>query len=108
MGTIKRQSIFSTIYVYIGIFIGYINVTLLYPTILGSEGFGFTRFLISTGAILGVFAQMGLSGITIRFFPFFQDKDNQHNGFLSFALLVPLIGVDFGWACSSSSSKNGS
>ncbi len=93
MGTIKRQSIFSTIYVYIGIFIGYINVTLLYPTILGSEGFGFTRFLISTGAILGVFAQMGLSGITIRFFPFFQDKDKQHNGFLGLAMLVPLIGV---------------
>lgn len=93
MGTIKKQSIFSAIYVYIGIFIGYINVTLLYPTILGSEGFGFTRFLISTGAILGVFAQVGLSGITIRFFPFFQDKENQHNGFLGLALLVPLIGV---------------
>ena len=93
MGTIKKQSIFSAIYVYIGIFIGYVNVTLLYPAILGSEGFGFTRFLISTGAILGVFAQLGLSGVTIRFFPFFQDKEKKHNGFLGFALLVPLVGV---------------
>ncbi|MEZ4884846.1 MAG: oligosaccharide flippase family protein [Chitinophagales bacterium] len=93
MGTIKKQSIFSAIYVYIGIFIGYINVTLLYPTILGSEGFGFTRFLISTGAILGVFAQLGLSGIVIRFFPFFEDKEGKHNGFLGLSFLVPLVGV---------------
>ncbi|MFK7905450.1 MAG: oligosaccharide flippase family protein, partial [Chitinophagales bacterium] len=93
MGTIKKQSIFSAIYVYIGIFIGYVNVTLLYPTILGPEGFGFTRFLISTGAILGVFGQMGLSGVIIRFFPFFQDKEKKHNGFLGFAMLLPLIGV---------------
>lgn len=93
MGTIKRQSIFSTVFLYMGIVIGYVNVTLLYPTILGSEGFGFTRFLISTGAILGVFGQMGLSGVMLRFFPFFQDKERNHNGFLGLALLLSLIGV---------------
>jgi len=97
MSEIRRQSILSSLFMYVGIAIGFVNITILFPVVLSSAQYGFTRWLLMIGSTLGLFAQLGIPSITYKFFPYFKDKDLKHNGYLSMALLLPLVGI--GLAC---------
>lgn len=97
MSEIKRQSILSSLFMYAGIAVGFVNIILLFPVVLLTEQYGFTRWLLMIGSTLGLFAQLGIPSITYKFFPYFKDKTQKHHGYLSLALLLPLIGV--GLAC---------
>lgn len=91
MGNIRRQTLFTSVFIYMGLVLGYINVTILYPVVLGPEKFGYTRWLLSVSAIFAFFGQLGVSNLTTRFFPYFKDKDQQHNGFLGFISFAPFF-----------------
>ena len=92
MGIIKRQGIQNTIISYAGVIIGFINVVILLPTILEKEQVGLTRLLVTIALIYAQFSALGFSNAGVKFFPYFRDKLNQHNSFLSFFLGVPLAG----------------
>ncbi len=92
MGIIIRQTIKGSIYSYLGAILGFINVALLMPTIFSTEQIGLTSLLISVSIILGQLGSMGFINITTRLFPYFRNKDNSHNGFLSIAILTSLAG----------------
>ncbi|HRW22751.1 MAG TPA: hypothetical protein P5509_12335, partial [Bacteroidales bacterium] len=92
MGIIIRQTIKGSIYSYLGAILGFINVALLMPTIFTTEQIGLTSLLISVSIILGQLGSMGFINITTRLFPYFRNKDNSHNGFLSIAILTSLAG----------------
>ncbi|MEX2601045.1 MAG: oligosaccharide flippase family protein [Balneolaceae bacterium] len=92
MGIIARQSLFNAVWIYIGIALGAIATLILYPQILETDQYGLTRVLISASIIGAQFAHLGIRNSVIRFFPFFKNPANRHNGLLFLAITVPLIG----------------
>lgn len=93
MGSIRKQSILISVFAYLGVGLGYVNVVLLFPKFFSPEEFGLTRVLVAAVGILSQFALFGMVNSVIRFFPFFKDKDAAHNGILSRALALGLLGI---------------
>ncbi len=89
MGIIKRQAIKQSIVNYLGVAIGAISVTFIYP--LATETVGLARFLIDTGTLIAPFLLLGFGGVTIKFFPEFKTENGENNGMFSFVLSVPAI-----------------
>lgn len=92
MGIIKNQSIQNSILIYIGICLGFISTIYLYPNILTPEEYGLTRLLLSVAFVFTQFAHLGIKNISIKYFPYFKDNTNEHNGFFFLVLIVPLLG----------------
>ena len=92
MGIVIRQSFKATIVSYAGACIGAITVILLYPKCLTPEQIGLTRTLTEAALLFSFFAQMGMSNVAIKFFPFFKDHSKNHNGFPFVISVLPIIG----------------
>ncbi len=92
MGIVVKQSIYNSIASYLGIIIGAINTIVLFPNIFSADEFGLTRVLGAASILIASFGSFGIPNITLKFFPFFRDKEKKHNGFLFFILCVPLVG----------------
>ncbi|MFC2100982.1 lipopolysaccharide biosynthesis protein [Bacteroidota bacterium] len=92
MGIIKKQAIYNSIYQYIGIIIGYVNIVILFPLFLDTDQFGLTRVLIAISALYVQFSALGINQINIKFFPFFKNHENKNHGFFFLGLIITLIG----------------
>lgn len=88
MGIVIKQSFKTLIITYIGLAIGYINTLWLFPFILSKEEIGFTRLFINLCLLFATFASLGAVNIPNKFFPYFDDKEKRHNGFLFFLILL--------------------
>lgn len=96
MGIIEKQATKNVISSYLGAGLGFITV-LWMSHLLRPEENGLVRILISYAAIFSQFANLGFTATTIRFFPYFRNKDKGHHGFLFYALIVTLIGFILCW-----------
>jgi len=92
MGIIRKESIRTTIFSYIGIMIGFISQTFIYTNLLTAPLIGLIRVLQSFGGLQAEVSQLGIQTITGRFFPYFRDKKKGHNGFLTLSLLFTTFG----------------
>lgn len=92
MGTIRKQSIISTIYIYLGVAVGFISTGILMPRFLSEEENGIIKLLVSYSLLFAQFASLGFQTATIRFFPYFRNKDKKHNGFFPLLSLVGVVG----------------
>lgn len=92
MGIIRRQSIQSSILFYIGAAIGFFSKILVFPNFLTPEEVGLSNILVTNALLYAQFAALGFGTMTLRFFPYFQDKGRQHHGFLFVLLVIPMIG----------------
>lgn len=95
MGIIIRQSVQNTVISYVGISLGFVVTIFMYPNILTTEQYGLTRVLISMAVVGSQLANFGINNTIVRFFPYFRDREKNHNGFLFIALTVPLVGFLF-------------
>lgn len=68
MGLILRQSFKGAIAQYLGIVLGYVNLIILFPLCLSLEQNGVTRFILEMGAIVAMFAQLGIPNSLPRFY----------------------------------------
>ncbi len=91
MGIIEKQATRNVIYSYLGAGIGFFTLIWLSHLISPAEN-GVVRLLVSYTALFAQFANLGFVAVTIRFFPYFRNKDKGHHGFLFYALIVSLIG----------------
>lgn len=91
MGIVIRQSFWSTIYLFIGVFLGAVNILFLFRNIIGDEFFGLTRILLSIGFISAEFATLGSPTMLINYFPFFKNEKNK--GIVIYTFLVACIGI---------------
>lgn len=71
MGTIRKQSILSSIFIYIGFAIGAINILFLFPRYFSPEEFGLTRILVDIALILSTICTAGAIPIGFKFYPYF-------------------------------------
>jgi len=92
VGDLKKQTISGTIYIYLGVLIGFVTSGLIFPRILMTDQIGLLSVLVSYSLIFSQFASLGFVSVTTRFFSFFRDEKNKHNGFFFLAIMVTLIG----------------
>jgi O-antigen/teichoic acid export membrane protein len=92
MSKIANQSIQTTIFSYLGVLLGYINVLWLYPFALDTTQLGIFRTIQDLGLLLVPFAQLGVGHGITRYFP---NLKNQQSAFLTYSLGLSFIG--FAW-----------
>lgn len=93
MSTIKKQGIQNAIITYTGVVIGFVSLMFIQPYLLRPEELGLTRILIAAASLLSTILPLGVSSVTIRYFPFFRNEEKKHHGFFGFMLLFPLVGT---------------
>jgi O-antigen/teichoic acid export membrane protein len=72
MTTIRKQSIYSSIFIYIGFAIGAFNVLYLFPKFFTKEEFGLTRILVDIALILSTLCTAGAVPVGLKFNPYFK------------------------------------
>jgi len=92
VGLVVRQSFKSTLVTYVGVALGALNLLYFFPRYLNPELIGIRELLLGVALSLSIFTQLGLQSAMSRFFPYFQDEQRQHNGFLLFSLGVGAVG----------------
>lgn len=92
MSQIFKQSAKNSIYIYIGVLLGFVITGILYPELLAPEQIGLIQVLIGYSVIIGKIGGLGMQQVTIRLFPYFRDEKNKHHGFLALILLVTAAG----------------
>ena len=91
MGIIQRQAFKNGILTYTGILLGAISLLIIQPRFLTKEEIGLTRILFSFSALIATILPLGANMITFRYFPFFRDADNKHNGYFGFMFILPFF-----------------
>lgn len=96
MGSIRRQTIQSSLLVYLGFFIGAIN--LYYYTRIGNgaftpEQFGLTRIFFDFSQNMYAFGSLGIIPVIYKFYPYYKDNLEAHEiDLMTWALAVSLVG----------------
>ena len=97
MSQIRRQSIISSLMVYVGFALGFFN-TYLFTKEGGftKEQYGLTGIFIALANLMFSFANIGMPSYIFKFYPYYQDNlEKKRNDILTWALLVSLIGFCF-------------
>ena len=92
MGIIIKQSIRGSLWSYIGVIIGFVTTSYLYPKYLTTDSVGLFGLLVAYSALFGQFSLLGIHGVTSRMFSQFRDKSSGHHGFLFIAFVFMAIG----------------
>jgi O-antigen/teichoic acid export membrane protein len=95
LGIIVKQSVKGTVYVYLGVLLGFITTAILFPRIYSTAEVGLLKIIVTYSTMIAQFGTLGINGATIRLFPFFKTDDKKHHGFLPFALSVGMVGFLF-------------
>jgi O-antigen/teichoic acid export membrane protein len=93
MGIVIRQSIKGTAVVYFGVILAFFLNLFIFPLCFTPKEVGLLRVLAELGVLISAFTSLGIQSSVIKFFPYFQDKEKKHNGFLTLISVVPLIGI---------------
>lgn len=94
MGQIRKQTILSSIVIYIGFIIGFINTYLYikYGTFT-SEQYGLTRLINDLGITLFSFATFGVITYIYKFYPYYkQNLSDKENDQVAFSFIIVLCG----------------
>jgi O-antigen/teichoic acid export membrane protein len=97
MSQIRRQSIISSVMVYFGFSLGFLN-TYLFTRDDGfnKEQYGLTGIFIAIATLMYSFANIGMTSYIYKFYPYYNDNlDKKRNDILTWALVVSLIGFCF-------------
>jgi O-antigen/teichoic acid export membrane protein len=94
MSQIRRQSIISTIIIFIGFAIGFFNNLFFTKTgWFSPDQYGLTRSFFDFSQIIFAFTFLGLSSVIYKFSPYYRAHlKDEENDLLSWALLFSIIG----------------
>lgn len=90
MGIVQRQSLRNTIISYAGLGIGFVNTTLVLPRLLAPAQLGLLSVLVSLATMGALVSALGFTNTTLRYFPYFRNRETGHSGFLPLLLGLPL------------------
>jgi O-antigen/teichoic acid export membrane protein len=106
MSSIRKQSLYSSLFIYAGFVLGAVNILWLFPNqrYFSTEEFGLTRLLLDVAILFSTACTLGSLNVTFKFFPFYQHylpKEKNDLPFLTlittaigcllFVLVVPLL-----------------
>jgi O-antigen/teichoic acid export membrane protein len=92
MGIIIRQAAYSSVFSYVGVALGFLNVAIFMNRWLTPEELGLRNILLDIAIIYAQFANFGMYKGMVKFFPFFRANDNSDRGLLSIASLTAIAG----------------
>ncbi|HEY9363560.1 MAG TPA: polysaccharide biosynthesis C-terminal domain-containing protein [Chitinophagaceae bacterium] len=94
MSNIRRQTIISSLLIYVGFAFGALNTYLFTKHgIFTPEQYGLTRAFIVIGQFFYGFAGFGLTAVIYKFYPYYKDNLPEHkNDLLTLALMGAFIG----------------
>lgn len=92
LGEIGRQTIKGGLYGYMGVLIGFVTTAIIFPRFLTTAQIGVLTLLISYSQLISVFGSLGFASAITRFFPYFKNDKNGHNGLSALAFLVVILG----------------
>ncbi|MBS0010825.1 MAG: oligosaccharide flippase family protein, partial [Bacteroidales bacterium] len=92
MGLIQQQTIKGSIYSFLGVILGFVNLAILSPLIFTTDQIGLTQVMIAIATILSQLGSLGFHNVTNRLFPYFRAPGSGHNGYLSLAFLITTAG----------------
>ncbi len=94
MSTIRRQSIISSLLIYVGFIFGAINTYLFTKQgIFTPEQYGLTRAFLVMGNFFYGFANFGLLSVMYKFTPYYRDNlKDKENDLLSITLIIGFLG----------------
>lgn len=94
MGSIRKQTIISSVLIYIGFLIGFVNHYL--STLNGSltvEQFGLTRIFFDFAQNMMAFGALGMIPVIYKFYPYYKDNLAQDKiDLMGWAMIASLIG----------------
>jgi O-antigen/teichoic acid export membrane protein len=93
MGIIQKQTLKGSVYSYIGVLIGFLNMAILSPKIFSAEQIGLTQVMLAITTILSQLGNLGFIDLSNRIFPWFRDVATKNRGFLGLGLLVTFTGT---------------
>ena len=91
MGIVAKQSIYNTVIIFTGAFLGAINILFLFPIILPDEEIGLTRLLLSFTVIFSQFASLGSQSMLVKFIPKFR-VNFTYKGSATYIFKISIIG----------------
>ncbi|MCY7350056.1 MAG: oligosaccharide flippase family protein [Cytophagaceae bacterium] len=92
MGIVIRQSFKASLVAYVGVVLGVANQLLVATRFLDEAQIGLTRSLLTFSILFASICTFGAPAIADRFFGYFRNDREKHNGFLTFLLLYGLGG----------------
>lgn len=93
MGIVRKQSIFSSIYIFIGFALGAVNTLLLYTKYLNMDQYGLTGIFRDISVLFSMLATFGTNTALLKFFPLYQARLGREKNDLPFlVLMVGLFG----------------
>ncbi|SHM86187.1 Membrane protein involved in the export of O-antigen and teichoic acid [Chitinophaga jiangningensis] len=93
MGIVRKQSLYSSISIYIGFAFGAFNQLVLFPRLLNAEQYGLKGVLIDVATLMATVASLGAVPAINKFFPFYKDYLTRKNNDLPFITsIVAAIG----------------
>ncbi|WP_339922732.1 oligosaccharide flippase family protein [uncultured Cyclobacterium sp.] len=84
-----KQSVLTTIFSYLGVLVGYVNLLWLFPYVLSPSQIGLFKTVQDIALLLVPFAQLGIGHGITRYFP--RLRGNEF-AFFSFSLVIATIG----------------
>jgi O-antigen/teichoic acid export membrane protein len=92
MATIRKQSIYSSLFIYAGFAIGALNVLFLFPRFFTPEEFGLTRVLMDIALIFSTICAAGTLPVAMKFYPFYKHHvDKKNNDLLTWVFLIGMV-----------------
>jgi O-antigen/teichoic acid export membrane protein len=95
LGIVRKQSVQSSLILFSGAVLGFLNKGALFTNFMTEEEVGLANLLLTTALMFAQFASVGFVNVCMKFFPYFKDKSQQHHGFLMWILSAPLLGFLF-------------
>ena len=94
MSSIRKQTIFSSVLIYIGFIFGAINTYLFAKNgYFEPSQYGLVQSFISIGLIFFSFTNLGTGAILGRFYPYYYDElEDKKNDLLTLCLIISIIG----------------
>jgi O-antigen/teichoic acid export membrane protein len=92
LGVIQKQSIKGSIFSYLGVLLGFINTVVISPIIFSAAEIGLFNIMVAYTVLFAQFGSLGFVNVTTRLFPYFRNKETQHNGYVFIATLVAFVG----------------
>lgn len=93
MGIVIRQTIKSSVFVYLGVLVGVVNRLYLYPKFMTPEQIGFVSVLFTIGMVLAQFGMMGSTTTFSRFFQYFKERQLSPVFYFLFVLVSTVGGI---------------
>lgn len=91
MGIIRRQGVKNSIFNYLGVALGFLNVVFIMTKVLSLDEYGLCSVILKLGSFFSVLTLAGSSNIINRFFPYFKGQGKRHGDLLSVLIKYILV-----------------